>query len=268
MECFVLQRYGTVERWSVDPTSNPWDDSVAQYDLLKDEPEGEFDLGLFHPVCSKWAGPTGISGDRDDHPNMIPRARELAERHCGHWIIENVPDAPLDGPVVLDGRQFGLPIAYQRAFETSFDVTEPPRYGPIGGVETSPHYHSERSREWWGDGQGLPVGRGRAEGTHRQELPPDRLSRARPSGVAGRDRPLGRTGAELRRLPRRDARKARSREQPPVGGLRMTDQSASETESYHEVPAHKNTRPTCDVCGAELGAGYLCDDCDKLEVER
>ena len=115
-----------------------------------------FDLGVFHPVCSKWAATTSISGDPDSHENMIPSARMLGDRYCDHYIIENVPRAPLNDPTVLDGRMFGLPIQYERAFETTFPVPQPPRHkrfwgedGPTENAETSSFFFSERSREWW-----------------------------------------------------------------------------------------------------------------------
>ena len=38
-----------------------------------------FDLGLFHPVCSRWAATTSISGYPDEHEVLIPSARMLAE---------------------------------------------------------------------------------------------------------------------------------------------------------------------------------------------
>jgi hypothetical protein len=31
--------------------------------------------------------------------------------------------------------------------------------------------------------------------------------------------------------------------------------------------APNNTPDECRVCGKDLGAGYLCDDCDTLEIE-
>lgn len=123
-----------------------------------------FDLGVFHPVCSKWASTTSISGNVDDHQNMIPGARALADQYCEHYVIENVPEAPLRDPTVLDGRMFGLPIKYERAFETSFHVPQPPRHqrfvgvdGPRDTVETSSFYFSERSRAWWGSVKGVPL---------------------------------------------------------------------------------------------------------------
>lgn len=157
LEGRVLSGFGEYVRATIDPTPQTWDDDVREMDLLDETPEGSFDLGLFHPVCSKWAGPTGISGDRDDHPNMIPRARALASELCEEWVIENVPAAPLNDATVLDGRAFGLPIQYRRAFESSFEIPEPPRYGTLGDPETSPHYYSERSREWWAVTKGYPA---------------------------------------------------------------------------------------------------------------
>lgn len=120
-----------------------------------------FDLGVFHPVCSKWADTTSISGDPDNHENMIPSARALAEEYCDYYVIENVPKAPLRDPYVLNGKMFGLPIRYERAFETNFRVPQPPRYnrfwdeeGTKDKAETSSFYFSERSKPWWASVKG------------------------------------------------------------------------------------------------------------------
>jgi len=87
---------------------------------------------------------------------MIPSARSLGERYCDHYIIENVENAPLKDPTILEGRMFGLPIEYSRAFETTFSVPQPPRHkrfwmddGPDENAETSSFFFSERSRRWW-----------------------------------------------------------------------------------------------------------------------
>jgi hypothetical protein len=46
---------------------------------------------------------------------------------------------------------FNLPIKYERAFETSFELRQPPRQSTFGGeeVQTSPFFYSERSHPWW-----------------------------------------------------------------------------------------------------------------------
>jgi hypothetical protein len=164
-ESEVLSTFGNVVRVGIDPLDT--NESVPIRADAHLEPaekdhhfpirdEVRFDLGVFHPVCSKWAETTSISGDPDTHENMIPSARALAREYCDHYVIENVPKAPLRDPVVLNGRMFGMPIQYERAFETSFDVPQPPRErgfltstGPSEKAETSSFFFSERSKEWW-----------------------------------------------------------------------------------------------------------------------
>lgn len=120
--------------------------------------EDTFDLGVLHPECGKFSTVTSISGDPDEWPNQIPRAREIGENYCDHYIIENVPKAatvedgleePEDGSLVkLDGRQFGLPLRFERAFETSFPVSVPPVQQPLE-QEVSPYFSADRSTEYW-----------------------------------------------------------------------------------------------------------------------
>lgn len=173
-ESEVLGGYGSVVRTGIEPRDT--NDSIpikADAHVLADGKDWDlpirdrmtFDLGVFHPVCTKWAATTSISGDSDEHEDMIPSARALAKKYCDHYVIENVPKAPLRDPIVLDGRMFGLPIKYERAFETSFRVPQPPRYkrfwakdGKHETVETSSFYFSERSREWWASVKGYRPG--------------------------------------------------------------------------------------------------------------
>jgi hypothetical protein len=170
-ESEALSLYGNVIRVGVDATdTNESEPITADAHILGEGKSWEmpfredlvFDLGVFHPVCSKWASTTSISGDPDDHTNMIPSARSIAERYCEHYIIENVSRAPLKDPIVLDGRMFGLPIMYERAFETNFKVPQPPRYqrfwskdGESDTAETSSFFFTERSRKWWGSVKGV-----------------------------------------------------------------------------------------------------------------
>lgn len=169
-ESEVLCGYGAVVRIGIEPRDS--NDSVpikADAHIVADGKDWDlpirdnvtFDLGVFHPVCTKWAATTSISGDPDEHEDMIPSARALGKKYCDHYVIENVPNAPLRDPLVLDGRMFGLPIKYERAFETSFRVPQPPRYKRFWGkdgenetVETSSFYFSERSRKWWASVKG------------------------------------------------------------------------------------------------------------------
>lgn len=173
VESEILSWYGDVVRVGIDPLdTNESEPIKADAHILDDEKDWEipfkedvtFDLGVFHPVCSKWAATTSISGDPDKHTNMIPSARSIAKRYCDHYVIENVPRAPLKDPIVLDGRMFGLPIKYERAFETNFDVPQPPRYQRFWGTggdsdtaETSSFFFTERSRKWWASVKSVPA---------------------------------------------------------------------------------------------------------------
>lgn len=154
VESEALAAYGNVVRVGIGARdtneSEPIKADVHDFPIKE---RVTFDLGLFHPICKRWASMTSLSGDPEDHPNQIPLARELAHKYCDHYIIENKPEAPLHEPVVLNGKMFGLPIAYERAFETSFRVTQPPRHRRFGSdgstAETSPFFFSERSHKWW-----------------------------------------------------------------------------------------------------------------------
>lgn len=152
VEAEALQMYGHVIRATINP--QPHDHSeVIKADLSRvDElpfEENQFKLTVEHPPCTPWSDMPGAN-KTDDAPRLIEEAREIGERYAEHYIIENKPGAPLRDPVVLEGSMFGLPIKYERAFETSFPVEQPPRQKRLAPVaETSPFYYSERSDAWW-----------------------------------------------------------------------------------------------------------------------
>lgn len=153
-EAEALSTYGEVHRYTLDPSPNPYDTECRQMDLVENTPDVDADLVVAHPPCTRWSDMPSV--DPDDHPDLIPRARELGKELGEHYIIENKPRAPLNDPVMLDGRMFGLPIEYVRAFETSFKVPQPPRNARLTeGPETSPFYYSERTHEWWKGVKGL-----------------------------------------------------------------------------------------------------------------
>jgi len=172
-ESEILSDYGDVVRVGIRPhDTNASTPIAADAHVLGDHKDWnlpikddvQFDLGVFHPVCVRWAYTTSISGDPEDHVNMIPSARSLAERYCSHHIIENVPRAPLDDPTVFNGRMFGLPIECKRAFEANFEVPQPPRHkrfwgqnGEEDNAETSSFFFTERTRRWWASVKGVPA---------------------------------------------------------------------------------------------------------------
>lgn len=157
-EAEALSTAGNVFRFTLDPRPNPFDEGAWQMDLEQEMPAGQYDLAVMHPPCTRWSDMPDV--DPNDHPDLIDRAREIGETIADEWIIENKPaawdDRPESPSVVLDGRVFNLPIKYERAFECSFDVEQPPRNARLGeDAETSPFFYSERSHGWWKSVKGL-----------------------------------------------------------------------------------------------------------------
>jgi hypothetical protein len=149
VESEALDRYGEVYRYTVDPKSNHAVSETVQMDLMEETPPEGASLAVCHPRCTDESDMTSIDGDPADHENQIPRAREIVRRVADHYIIENKPRDDLRNPTVLNGRMFGLPIKYERAFETSFPVVSPPRERELPTKTVSPYFYSDRSVEWW-----------------------------------------------------------------------------------------------------------------------
>lgn len=56
--------------------------------------------------------------------NLIPQTRAMLRAAGVPYIIENVPGAPLENPVMLCGSMFGLDVRRHRMFECSFPVDQ------------------------------------------------------------------------------------------------------------------------------------------------
>ena len=151
VECEVLSGYGNVTRLGIDADPNPYTDQTIKADArdAADHLKGEYDLGVFHPPCQPWTPGAQQHGTTDDHPNLIPLARSIARDYCDEWIIENVPQAPLRDPVTLNGGMFGLPLHYERSFETSYHVAQPRRQTRLTEHETFDKHHDTGG--WFGD---------------------------------------------------------------------------------------------------------------------
>lgn len=152
VESEALSAYGEITRATIDPRTNDYS-TVVQADLSNPDQipfsEGEFDLALLHPPCTAYSDMPDAN-KHGDAPKLVPEAREIGKRYATNYVVENKPAAPLRNATVLDGRMFGLPIRYERAFETSFHVEQPPRTQRLGEApETSPFFYSERSPSWW-----------------------------------------------------------------------------------------------------------------------
>jgi len=148
VETEYLSNYGRVVRVGLDPFENDYSDAV-QGDATAIPLKPGADLVVLHPPCYKWADATRHIRDREErYPDLLPEARELGKELGEHYIIENVPKAPLRDPVVLNGRHFNMPIKYERAFETSFPVTQPREKGQRKD-ETMWWTEYSRPLNWW-----------------------------------------------------------------------------------------------------------------------
>jgi len=153
VESECLADYGDVIRIGLNAVDTNQSHPIkADAKSLPFTESAEFDLGLFHPPCTKWSEMP--SADTKNAPNLIPLAREIAEQHCENYIIENKPRAPLTNQVTLSGDMFGLPVDYKRAFETSFPLEQPPQQQRFSDSPGQPFFYTEYSKEWWASAKG------------------------------------------------------------------------------------------------------------------
>jgi hypothetical protein len=163
IECEVLSSvFDRVIRIGLDPDPDPYSDRVINADATDlsgfDLPRGSF--AYLQPPCQRFSSSTNGTGNPEDHPNLIGAARELGPELAEHYVIENVPQAPLRDPVVLEGPMFRMPIVYRRAFEASFPIEEPstrldsiPSEGVLGDQGTT-------GRQWVGPGEAWRLAKG------------------------------------------------------------------------------------------------------------
>ena len=113
----------------IRPQPNYCGDKFYQDDaleFLRDESRvwsWDFDAIHASPPCQAYTRARKLQ--RNNHPEMVSTVRELLRDTGLPYVIENVPGAPLEDPVLLCGTMFGLPLYRHRLFECSFPVTEP-----------------------------------------------------------------------------------------------------------------------------------------------
>jgi hypothetical protein len=153
VESETLSNYGDVTRVGINPRdTNDSEPIQADANQLPFRDDIQFDFGLFHPPCTKWSDMPGANKN-GEAKNLIPLSR--ADQYCKYWVIENKPKAPLNDATVLSGKMFGLPIAYDRAFESNFQIEQPPRQAFIPDTETSTYFYSEKTAKWWASIKGV-----------------------------------------------------------------------------------------------------------------
>jgi DNA (cytosine-5)-methyltransferase 1 len=70
------------------------------------------------PPCQAFSQAVKIA-NRPKHADLLEPTRLLLEASDSPYVIENVPRAPLLGPITLCGSSFGLPIRRHRLFESN-----------------------------------------------------------------------------------------------------------------------------------------------------
>jgi DNA (cytosine-5)-methyltransferase 1 len=122
--------------------------------INNDHPSGPFDVVHASPPCQRWLGVPRSKGE--EYPDLIAPTRKLL-RAMGlpmglPYVIENVPDAPLQDGFILCGATFGLPVIRHRRFEVSPPIGLAPSLCPQGawsrGVDHGPGFYPFAHGAW------------------------------------------------------------------------------------------------------------------------
>lgn len=96
-----------------------------------------YDVVHASPPCPRYSVATNARGNPHAHPDLVPTAQERlrswAKVTGGLYVIENVPGAPLDHPVLLCGWAMGLRhIRRHRMWESNAPLMSPGCLCPHG----------------------------------------------------------------------------------------------------------------------------------------
>jgi DNA (cytosine-5)-methyltransferase 1 len=86
----------------------------------------EFDAIHASPPCQLFSAYQRANKRQGEHLNLIPETRELLRATGLPYVIENVPGAPLEDPVIVCGVSVGLEVRRHRLFESNVDLMVPP----------------------------------------------------------------------------------------------------------------------------------------------
>lgn len=85
----------------------------------------QFDAIHASPPCQRFSPLAALHPD-NDYPDLVDDVRALLRDLGKPYAIENVPDAPLQSPLILCGTMFGLRVLRHRAFECNPPIWFPP----------------------------------------------------------------------------------------------------------------------------------------------
>ncbi|MDE2439219.1 MAG: DNA cytosine methyltransferase [Patescibacteria group bacterium] len=96
----------------------------------------EFDAIHASPPCQQYSKSTSDHRTRGiTYPDLVAPTREALISVGKPYVIENVPGAPLEEPILLCGTMFSIPTYRHRIFECSFPISAP--HHPIHVAKTN-----------------------------------------------------------------------------------------------------------------------------------
>ena len=149
--------------------------AFVQADVLNLDPEwvASFDVVHASPPCQAFSTATP---DAHDHPDLIADTRTLLQDAGSTYIMENVPQAPLENYFQLCGSSFGLQVQRHRIFETSDDlfIWNPPSCDHVWdhGAAVTVTGHMGGPRRWTQSLAFIAAGRADPEYTRLHSLQP------------------------------------------------------------------------------------------------
>lgn len=101
--------------------------TFMQANALDVDEWSEFDAIHASPPCQSFtAYRRRGDGVGEGYLNLIPETRALLSETGLPYVIENVPGAPLEGPIQLCGSTFGLDVRRHRLFESNWPLVGAP----------------------------------------------------------------------------------------------------------------------------------------------
>ena len=103
--------------------------TFVQADALQflDHHGSEFDVIHASPPCQGYSFTRFLPQNQEKaYALLIDDVRDMLLSFKKPYVIENVPGAPLENPLILEGRMFGLKVLRKRLFEVSPWIMGPP----------------------------------------------------------------------------------------------------------------------------------------------
>ena len=124
--------------YPIDFVQCDWQEALAILPGMWERTDGKRLFVWASPPCQRYSTMTMKWKRSEEHPDLIAPVREALQALECPYVIENVPGAPLENPVLLCGSMFGLKVRRHRIFESNFTILSPEcnhaAQGPVVGV--------------------------------------------------------------------------------------------------------------------------------------